>query len=350
MRSVPTIFEWQAVPARIATLLPLAVRLKLAHEQAALDAGLLATTVITWEPDVDLVTLYAPEKTAAERREKYTAAMRNAGYNPVVVSHSPAAPDTEEEIVIKTGSLVPGLPTVWNTGNKLLGGPTPLSNGLMTGLLAGGLGYGAGALAEQFFPERYLERGKLRRTLGLMGALGGLGVAGVNSYANAKALRTSMLRGLLTNNKTPVTYPYEEEMLKKSYAGFPPSAGGQPGSFSRAPMFSPTVSVPQFNNAAWQDVNMGMYRGFQNHTPPQFAAAATGLMSGISANARSPIIRPIDVVRGIASAGVGLATATVAGKALSALAGLTPAGQNKLQEMGLWGGMMHAVVPSLFGR
>jgi hypothetical protein len=65
---------------------------------------------------------------------------------------------------------------------------------------------------------------------------------------------------------------------------------------------------------------------------------------------QSPIIRPIDVIHGIASAGVGLATATLAGKALSAMAGLTPAGQAKLQDLGLWGGMMHAVVPSLFGR
>jgi hypothetical protein len=35
---------------------------------------------------------------------------------------------------------------------------------------------------------------------------------------------------------------------------------------------------------------------------------------------------------------------------LSALAGLTPAGQEKLQDMGLWGGMMHAIVPSMFGN
>lgn len=350
MPRTPTIFEWQAVPARVTTLLPAGLRLKVAHEQAALDAGLLAITIATWEPDVGLVSLYAPEKTAAAAREQYVAAMQVAGYNTAVITYGPAKPDLAEEIIVKVGSLVPGLPSVWNTGNKLLGGPTPLSNGLMTGLLAGGLGYGAGTLAEQFFPERYLERGKLRRTLGLMGALSGVGVAGLNSYANSKALRTTMLRGLFTNNKTPVTYPYEEEMLKKSYAGFPSPSGGQTGAFSREPMFAPTVSVPQFNSAAWHDVNMGMYRGFQNHTPPQFAAATTGLMSGISANMRSPIIRPIDVVRGIASAGVGLATATIAGKALSAMAGLTPAGQNKLQEMGLWGGMMHAVVPGLFGR
>jgi len=336
MTPAATIYEWQAVPARIATLLPLAVQLKTAHERAALAAGLLSTTVATWEPDAGLVTLYAPAQTTKTASAAYADAMKASGYETAVVTHGPAQPDPTEEIIIKVGSLVPGLPTVWNTGNALLGGPTPLSNGLMTGLLAGGLGYGAGALAEQFFPERYLERGKLRRTLGLMGALGGVGVAGLNSYANARALRTSMLRGLLTNNKTPVIYPYEAQMTKKS--------------FMNNPMFAPTVSVPQFNQAAWQDVNMGMYRGFQQHTPPQFAAATTGLMSGISTNMRSPIIRPVDVINGIASAGVGLATATVAGKALSALAGLTPAGQAKLQDMGLWGGMMHAIVPSVFGR
>lgn len=336
MKSTPTIYEWQAVPERVAALLPLAVQVKVAHEQAALKAGILAITAATWSPELNAITLYSAQQLDKKAYDIYEHEIYDGDRCLASVSYNQIQPDWNEEIVVKVGSLVPGLPTVWNTGNAMLGGPTPLSNGLMTGLLAGGLGYGAGTLAEQFFPERYLERGKLRRTLGLMGALSGVGVAGLNSYANAKALRTSMLRGLLTNNKTPVVYPYQEKMTKKSFAN--------------NPLFAPTVSVPQFNSAAWQDVNMGMYRGFQNHTPPQFAAATTGLMSGISTNMRSPIIRPVDVINGIASAGVGLATATIAGKALSAMAGLTPAGQAKLQDMGLWGGMMHAVVPSLFGR
>jgi hypothetical protein len=336
MKPTATIYEWQAVPERVAALLPLAVQVKAAHEQAALKAGILAITAATWSPELNAITLYSAQQLDKQAYDIYEHEIYDGDRCLASVSYNQIQPDWNEEILVKVGSLVPGLPTVWNTGNAMLGGPTPLSNGLMTGLLAGGLGYGAGTLAEQFFPERYLERGKLRRTLGLMGALSGVGVAGLNSYANAKALRTSMLRGLLTNNKTPVVYPYQEKMTKKSFAN--------------NPLFAPTVSVPQFNSAAWQDVNMGMYRGFQNHTPPQFAAATTGLMSGISTNMRSPIIRPVDVINGIASAGVGLATATIAGKALSAMAGLTPAGQAKLQDMGLWGGMMHAVVPSLFGR
>jgi hypothetical protein len=347
MDAATTLYEWQAVPERVATLLPLALQLKAAHEKAAAQANVLATTLATWMPDINSVALYTPVTLTKEAFDAYAANMHAVGINNVsALKLDQTELDPAEEIVIKQGSLVPGLAPVWNSANKLLGGPTPLSNGIVTGLLAGGLGYGAGTLAEQFFPERYLERGTLRRTLGLIGALGGAGLAGLNSYANARAMRTGMLKGLFTNNKTPVVYPYEEKMEKASFSPM----GGETGAFLNEPMFAPTVSVPQFNQAAWQDVNMGMYRGFQQHTPPQFAAATTGLMSGISANMRSPIIRPIDVVRGIASAGVGLATATVAGKTLSALAGLTPAGQNKLQELGLWGGMMHAVVPSLFGR
>ncbi|NBT76105.1 MAG: hypothetical protein EBT15_09075 [Betaproteobacteria bacterium] len=347
MDHASTLYEWQSVPERVATLLPLALRLKAAHEKAATQAHVLATTAATWLPDVNSIALYTPVTLTKEAFDAYAADMHAAGIDNVsAIQLSGTEVDPDAEIVIKQGSLVPGLAPVWNASNKLLGGPTPLSNGIVAGLLAGGLGYGAGTLVEQFFPARYLQRGKLRRTLGMIGALGGAGLAGLNSYANARAMRTSTLKGLFTNNKTPVVYPYEEKMEKDSSAPM----GGATGAFLNEPMFSPTVSVPQFNQAAWQDVNMGMYRGFQQHTPPQFAAAATGLMSGISTNMNSPIIRPIDVVRGIASAGVGLATATVAGKTLAALAGLTPEGQNKLQEMGLWGGMMHAVVPSLFGR
>jgi hypothetical protein len=210
-------------------------------------------------------------------------------------------------------------------------------------LAAGGLGYGVGALAEQLFPERYIQRGKLRRTLGSAGLLFGAGLGANNAYANARALKTNFFQGLLTPNTTPVKYSSD---IKTAFDFRPTPNPMVPGDSG---LYSPTVSVPQFNSAAWNDVQRGMAYGYQNHTPPQFAAATTGLMTGISTNNRSPIIRPIDVIYGIASAGVGLATANVAGRALSALAGLTPEGQNKLQDMGLWGGMMHAIVPQLFG-
>ncbi len=343
MNNVATLTEWQRVPARIEALLPKAYAVRMAHEKAAVAANVLASSVAAWNPDTNRLTLYSAAQLTKAAADSYAALLAEQQLSCSLASLADRAPDADHDVIVKVGSLVPGLPTVWNTGNALLGGPTPLSNGIMTGLLAGGAGYGAGALAEHLFPERYISRGKLRRTLGLMGALSGVGVGALNAYANARALRTDLTTGLLTNNKTPVTYPYELKMQAREKAGMFP---GEPHA-----LYSQVVSVPQFNQAAWQDVNRGLRSGnFQSYTPPAYAAAATGLMTGISTNMNSPIIRPVDVIRGIASAGVGLATATVAGKALSAMAGLTPAGQNKLQELGLWGGMMHAVVPSLFGR
>jgi len=361
--------EWRRVPQRVVELLPYALTAKLAHDRAAALAEISQTTAATWMPELNAITVYTPTPLSKTALDIYEREISDGDLNVAVVPMD-VTPNWDEEIVIKRGSFVPGLATAWNGGNALLGGPTPLSNGIVASVLGAGAGYGAGALAENLFPERYIERGKLRRTLAAMGALGGVGIAGVNSYANARALRTSMLRGLLTNNKTPVVYPSQQE--KQSFEQFDGGFLNQQmnqqmnrnavqqfeqqqfmsSGFNQSPqsMYQPSVPVAQFNNAMWNDVRKGMTNGFDNHTPPQYAAATTGLMSGISANNNSPIIRPIDVVTGIASAGVGLATAHIVGKTLSALAGLTPAGQNKLQDMGLWGGMMHAIVPPMFGR
>jgi hypothetical protein len=47
-------------------------------------------------------------------------------------------------------------------------------------------------------------------------------------------------------------------------------------------LFVPSVPVQQFNNAVWNDARKGMYNGYDQHTPPAFAAATTGLMTGLS--------------------------------------------------------------------
>lgn len=341
MANVASIHEWQLVAERVETLLPQALRIKEAHVRAADAAGLLATSAIAWHPEKNTLTAYYTKNTDKAAVEKYAQALSTVCPKVEAVILPLAAPISTDTIVIKTGSFVPGLPTVWNGANKLLLGPTPLSNGIVASLLSGGLGYGAGALAENLFPEKYIQRGKLRKTLAGIGLLGGVGLAGLQGYSNARAMQTGLLRGLVTSNKA--VPPYMDKYEKTALLS------GSGGLIDTDPMFAPSVYVPQFNNAVWNDVRRGQMFGFDQHTPPAYAAATSGLMSGISSMNRSPIISPMDVVRGIASAGVGLATANVVGKGLSALAGLSPAGQGKLQEMGLWGGMMHALVPPLFG-
>lgn len=322
---------WQNVPQMVTTLLPQALLAKEAY-YAHKDPKLISPReYATWHPDANAVLIYShymqpTVKTGAHGAYEIVYAAKND------------RPNWAHEILIKR-SAIPYVAPALDFAHKALGGPRPLSNAIVASLLGGGLGYGAGTLVEQLFPERYIARGKLRRTLGLTGALGGVALGANNAYANARHLNTSFLRGLLTRNDSIADEPDVPLPIKKAF---------ESNAFAQ-PLYQPTISVPQFNNAAWNDVNQGLAYNQPFRTPPAYAAATTGLMAGLSAGSNSPIIRPVDVIRGIASAGVGLATATVAGKALSALAGLTPAGQQKLQDIGLWGGMMHAIVPSIFG-
>lgn len=441
---------WQAVPDRVAALLPRAVEIGHAYIKIAEQTGDLAGSVATWLVDEDVLVCYRPN---AKRSVKLGHLDNGQCFH---IRDLAETPDFEKEIIIKKAAI-PGISHAWDFGNKALGGPTPLSNAIVSSLMLGGLGYGAGAVAENLFPERYVERGKLRRNLGLLGAGAGLGFGAMNAHANAKRTGKGFFSGLVTRNDSDVSQHTPESRLaargvqlgvsqkpnnsvsktttttqgntrrELRVGGIPVVVNGEPvsltpdqrkqvdrlrhiamvmgnpdplsgvrgfeappvrprgrenieprppsqalppagvksgaaeyikESFQQFPMpmqqpglFQPIVNVPQFNQAAWGDVQRGMYaNNFQNYTPPQFAAATTGLMTGLSTAQRSPIIRPVDVIRGIASAGVGLATANLAGRALSALAGLTPAGQEKLQTMGLWGGMMHAIVPAMFSN
>lgn len=427
---------WQAVPARVAELLPRAIELATAYTKIAALTGDLAGSTATWLVDEDVLVCYRPnwKRTVKLGRLVNGACLRLRDVN--------EKPDIEQEIIIKKAAI-PGLSHAWDFGNKALGGPTPLSNAIVSGLMLGGLGYGAGALAENLFPERYVRRGTLRRNLGLLGLGAGAGLGAMNAYATGRRTGKGFWSGLVTRNDSDVSkYTPEYRLAQRGiqvgnsgaapaspaaqaqwrrrrydingavgedievggipviknfnrvdmtpdqvrrvneirqqvvnsgaldplhgYSGFDPITATREKanaaeyikeSFQQFPsmqqpnLFAPVINVPQFNQAAWGDVQRGLSsNNFQQFTPPQYAAATTGLMTGISTAKNSPIIRPVDVIRGIASAGVGLATANVAGRALSALAGLTPAGQEKLQDIGLWGGMMHAIVPTMFGN
>ena len=431
---------WQAVPARVAELLPRAIELATAYTKIAALTGDLAGSTATWLVDEDVLVCYRPNY---KRHVKLGHLDNGRCFRLRDINEKP---DIEREIIIKKAAI-PGLSHAWDFGNKALGGPTPLSNAIVSGLMLGGLGYGAGALAENLFPERYVRRGTLRRNLGLLGLGAGAGLGAMNAYATGRRTGKGFWSGLVTRNDSDVSkYTPEYRLAQRGQplrnidkvpGGTPPGAAPTPTqappssvrqtalhvanipvvvdgkptpltpdqreqvdfarrvaismgnpdplagvagyenppadfgvgtekanaaeyikeSFQQFPsmqqpnLFAPAINVPQFNQAAWGDVQRGLSsNNFQQFTPPQYAAATTGLMTGISTAKNSPIIRPVDVIRGIASAGVGLATANVAGRALSALAGLTPAGQEKLQDIGLWGGMMHAIVPTMFGN
>lgn len=95
---------------------------------------------------------------------------------------------------------------------------------------------------------------------------------------------------------------------------------------------SSLISVDNFNRAVWDDVNSG-------YTTPDNALLVTSTMNASG----SGLVTPGAVIGTLVNAGVGYATAGVIGKTLGALNMVSPSGQNKLKEIGIWGGIINGV-------
>lgn len=368
-----TLQDWERVPLLVANLLPLAVRIQKEHVKTAEKLGLLSHTALTWLPTRNELHVYPAFEVPERTQDMYKVAMFDEFSPKTFFVSSRAEPNWACEILIKKGALFPAVGQAWDFANSALGGSRPLSNALVSGLALSGLGYGAGTLMEHLFPERYVERGRLRKTLATAGALGGLGLGAANAYANARATNSPYWKGWLIPNNAPVPLPgaprqngilssprTPQTMFADNNQVMPETKQARE---LESGLFAPSIPVDAFNRVVWNDVrpasNMNNPYGTKSpwgsneqpmHTPPALASATTGLVSGIGAMTNSPIISPATVVSGLASAGVGLATAHLAGRALGALAGLTPEAQNKLQDMGLWAGMLHAVVPPVLNQ
>lgn len=324
--------DWRSVPARVSRLLPVAAELRAAHDKAAAATGLLQLASVSWNPETAQVFVHTAHKQSNNLKRAYAATL---GGDAEFVE---TLPDVKN-VVIKFASKAwfPSVGEAWHGANKMLGGPTPLSNAIVSGLVLGGLGYGTGSLIENLFPERFLERGQLRKPMAMLGALGGLGIGASNAQAiaNYPGLDKNFWQSWLVNtSKTP------EQIKAANFA-------------TNTNLRAPIIKVDPFNRAVWADAS----RGFDQTgiidsvgtTVPSVAAATTGIVSGIASQVRSPIISPAHIITGLASAGVGLATASLAGRTIGALAGLTPAAQEKIQDLGLWGGMLNSVIPPVFG-
>lgn len=336
MNTTIALSDWQQVPERVQTLLPAALTLQILHNKVASESGLLAIASVSWDPDNQQIFVHTPGGVSDRVKTAYANTL-NPGC-PIVFTTD--APDAHSAIVVKCASFAHSIGDGWRLANKAFLGPTPLSNAIVSGLALGGLGYGVGSLAEQIFPDRYLERGRLRNPLAIAGLLAGAGIGAANAGETHRQLlkfdpNHNYWKSWITDNNTPLSPVTEKQSFEDN-------------TFTN--LHVPTIPVDAFNRAVWADASKGYNQaGIVDHTSPQFAAATTGLMRGIASQARSPIISPATVIHSLASAGVGLATANIAGRTIGALAGLTPAAQDKIQDTGLWAGMLHTVIPPVFG-
>lgn len=203
----------------------------------------------------------------------------------------------------------------WRAGdiNAFWGGPRPVTN-LIIGAALGSLGgYGAGRLAEEIVPAKYLNQKGLRRRGAIVGGLLGAAPAVWQGYSNIR--NTDDVSSVFDRWPTPVKEAAAEEL------------------------FAPMIPRDQFVPAIFRDP----------FTPPQLQAATAGLVEAAGAVQGSPFVSPWSVARVAAGAGAGLVSGVVAGKALGLLAGLSPEGQQAVQRTGMWAGLLKQVVPPALG-
>lgn len=212
----------------------------------------------------------------------------------------------------------------WRSGpiNAMWGGPRPVTN-LLVGSALGSLGgWGVGRLAQEILPHSYFDPERVRRRAMLMGAALGAGPALWQAYDN---LRTSGgdPASFLESWPQPVKAAAQDAWVKEA-----------------DDLFAPVIPRDAFNQAVWNDFN----------TPRPLQAATAGLVEAASlTRGGSDYVSPFDIARIAVGAGAGLVSGVIAGRALGLLAGLTPEGQQKIQQLGLWAGTLKAVVPQALG-
>lgn len=198
----------------------------------------------------------------------------------------------------------------WRAGdiNAHWGGPRPVTN-LLVGAALGSLGgYGMGRLAEQVLPEKYFTSGSVRKRTAILGGLLGAAPAVYQGFDNVRE----------TDDPTAVFSQW-------------------PAKSSADDLFNPIIPRDELNLVILADPN----------TPLRLKATTAGLVEAADAvGGRSGWFSPWDVARVAVGAGAGLVSGVIAGKALGLLAGLTPDAQRKIQDVGLYGGILKSVIPS----
>jgi len=261
-------------------------------------------------------------------------------------------------------SAVVAAPLTRTFGNvaRLLGGPNALTSALLGGALSAGLGWGAGKAIELVTPRDKLKRGRLSGNLALLGGLGGAGLLGL--IHGAPLVHKYGWRGLLTPGPFNGNYINEgpdpnewmitakqpvktAEWLRRKTDVLKMMTGID---FERDELFEkmsvdagfalPKIPVDQFNNMIFAD----------QHTPQPVQAAAAGLTTGAALATGSPLVSPFDVGRIAVGMGSGYLSGMLVGKTLGALAGVSPDVQKKLQQTGVWAGMLKTIVPLAFGK
>mgnify|MGYP001255415086 CR=1 FL=1 len=266
------------------------------------------------------------------------------------------------------------------------GVPKHLQGMIASGLLGAGGGYVLGSLAERALPANW-ERGKLRRTLALlgagMGAMPGLGAIGLNLKHDRPwhddrlfDAPPDQLDRYLPGPQYRPNMPYlpPHERYKRGddsgteapdrFANATEKLGGEPGgelvetikaAFTQSQSgyeLPPPIDVDRLNQDLWLDPRV------RRTLPAEVAAAASGVVEGawydqqqrgaMRGRGGARLVYPADLARISAGMGSGYLSGALVGKALGALLGMPSETQDRLKQVGLWSGVVANVLPMLF--
>lgn len=100
------------------------------------------------------------------------------------------------------------------------------------------------------------------------------------------------------------------------------------------------IDVNSFNQEIWADASRG-------RTPTEAAGLVSDTLAQTSNRFGSRYVSPGQIIDTMVNAGIGYGTAWLAGKTLGAMAGLSESAQDKLKEIGTWGGIMNGIGNSI---
>ena len=100
------------------------------------------------------------------------------------------------------------------------------------------------------------------------------------------------------------------------------------------------INVNAFNQEIWADASRG-------RTPTEAAGIVSDKKKKKKRRVGSNFVSPGQIIDTMVNAGIGYGTAWLAGKTLGAMAGLSDEAQEKLQQIGTWGGIMQGIGNSI---
>lgn len=224
-------------------------------------------------------------------------------------------------------------------------GPNPLTATVLGGLITAGLGYGAGQIGKWLTPRSmrdYIDADNLP----YLGAMAGAGLGAV----------PGVLWGTSSPKGWTSRYPWAEVGEEPAPEAVPEPEEPKPIKIASINLFDPIIDARSLQKSLLADA----YNPLPNQekvTFPSYAAGAASVLSAAAASKQSWHVSPWDVAKTVigmaptAAAGMlgGAAAGAALGRTLGMLGALTPQGEQKAREAGVWAGLVNAVVPKAFG-